>query len=233
MNPSPVRFPEDLALVRGCATGAAAALAAFERTIMPKAVAAANGLLDSSLSAQELAQALRVHLFVPQSDAPPRIAGYNGSVPLSAWIRVIARRCALNLKDSTPHWVEHSGIGSDERVLCGTPEQDLARQRFRQCFNVAFAAAVKSLLPRDRSILRQHYCDGVSQDNIARSYGVHRCTVVRWIATTRAILIQRTRESVARTLGPSSTDLDSLLRGAFSNIELNISAVFSDASVAS
>ena len=223
-----VAYPHDLALALACASGNAEALATFGRELMPKALAAASGILSPSDSPDEVAQALRVHLFVRQTEAPARIADYNGSVPLVAWIRVIARRCALNLKQATPRWAEHGAHGLDGLVLHATPEQDVARERFRVHFRAAFAEAVKTLDQRDRAVLRLHVADGLTLEDVASAYGVHRATVARWVATARATVMGRTRESLARTLGPSASDLDSLLRGALSNLDLRISAVFHD-----
>jgi RNA polymerase sigma-70 factor (ECF subfamily) len=221
-----VLFPEDLALARGCAAGNPEALATFERTLMPKATAAAAGILANSSSQGELEQTLRVHLFVRHSSAPPRIAEYNGTAPLAAWIRVIARRCALNLRESIPQWAEPAGLGVEGLVMRATADDDLARQRFRECFRAAFVEVIQALGQRERATLRQHYVDGVNQDDIARAYGVHRTTVVRWIATARAMVIGKTRERLTLMLGPSVCDLDSLLRSAFSNIDVSISAAF-------
>ena len=228
MATASVPFPEDLALAQGCAAGAGEALAAFERELMPRALAAAAGILAQSDSIAEVAQALRVHHFVRHTEAPARIADYNGSVPLVAWIRVIARRCALNLKQAMPRWAEHGGYGFDELVLPGTPEHEVARERFRVHFRAAFAEAVKTLEQRERAVLRLHVADGLTLEDVAAAYGVHRTTVARWVATARATVMGRTRESLSRTLGPSASDLDPLLRGAFSNLDLNISAVFRD-----
>lgn len=221
-------FPKDLALALACAEGDPEALATFEREVMPKAVSVAAGLLPSADAAAELAQALRVHLFVRQTEGPPRVAGYDGSVPFAAWVRAVARRCAMNLRRGSPRWVERGCEEFDGLSLPGLAERAVADERFRVLFNAAFGAAVRSLEARERAVLRLHVADGLTLDEVARAYGVHRATVARWVATARATLTGRTREALARTLGPCADQLDSLLRGAFSRLEVNISSVFRD-----
>ena len=52
-------------------------------------------------------------------------------------------------------------------------------------------------------------------------YGVHRATVVRWLAHARERVLTATRESLRERLGARSDDIESLMGLAASRFDLN------------
>ena len=224
---STVAFPLDLALAQACGRREKAALRTFEQTVLPAAVRAASNLCDATVTAEEVSQAVLERLFVRSDDAPTRIASYDGSVPLVSWARVIARRCAHNLR-AVPQWADALGDCMAHLPAFATPEAEVAREAFRAQFRLAFCEALKSLSQRERAVMRLHVADGLTLDEIALAYGVHRATAFRWMATARATVLGKTREGLGRALGPSSHDLDSLLRSAMSGLHLSMGGLFND-----
>ena len=81
----------------------------------------------------------------------------------------------------------------------------------RRVYREAFAAALATLTPRDRNLLRQQYIYGASIDQLGALYGVHRATVARWVAQIRDTLLRRTRHHIGEALRLTGDDLDSAM----------------------
>ena len=218
-------YPDDLRLARACTAGDPQAVRAFEEEVLPVALRGTSRILPGAEVQDELKQVLRERLFLAEPQRPARLGDYNGSVPLVAWVRVIARRCALNLRETRARRPD-SLDDHPEPISSGTPEQALGRERFQSKFRAAFEQAMKTLSSRDRAVLRLHLAEGVTLEGVASAYGVHRATVVRWLATSRAVLMERTREALSRGLGASDVEVDSLLRAARSNLDVSIGSIF-------
>jgi len=226
-SPSPpAAHPEDLRLARACAEGNAAAQATFDRDVLSRAVRVAARILPAAESRAELLQILRERLLLPGPERPARIGDYNGSVSLIAWTRIIAGRCALNLRKSQQRQPENIDDHLEQLGHSATPESALGQDFFREKFRAAFAAAVSALPSRDRAILGLHLVKGVTLEGVAAAYGVHRSTIVRWLAVARATLMERVREILASGLDASAADIESLLRKARSQLDVSISAAF-------
>jgi RNA polymerase sigma-70 factor (ECF subfamily) len=78
----------------------------------------------------------------------------------------------------------------------------------RRVYRDAFTAALATLTPRERNLLRQHYLHGATVDELGALYNVHRATPARWIAQIRETLLHRTRELVGAALSLTGTELD-------------------------
>src|SRR5262245_57916100 len=82
----------DLYLAYGCARGAPAAPAAYDELVAPILARLAQRWCHARIDPADLAQALRVRLFVGGGDGPPRIAQYRGEGSLAHWLRIAAAR---------------------------------------------------------------------------------------------------------------------------------------------
>jgi RNA polymerase sigma-70 factor (ECF subfamily) len=82
--------------------------------------------------------------------------------------------------------------------------------------------AVGQLERRDRNLLRLHLLGGVTLEQLAQMYGVHRATVVRWLAAARSALFDATRAHVARSLGAPAEELDQMFDLVRSRVELSV-----------
>lgn len=176
------------------------------------------------LSSPELRQRLRVKLFVE----PAKIVEYSGVGFLQNWLRVTAARLFVDAArgDASLKYEEEL----DERELVGMaastdPRLQHLRDQLGGAVKRAFAAAVTSLQPRERTFLRHAYVDRLTLDQIAATYGVHRATVARTLASAREHLIERTRGDVAQQLGVAVDDLASAIGVLATNLELSLSRV--------
>jgi RNA polymerase sigma-70 factor (ECF subfamily) len=65
-----------------------------------------------------------------------------------------------------------------------------------------------------------HILDGLSIDEIAPMYSVHRATIARWIASAKDTVLDKTRRALMRDLKIGAAEVDSLIRLVQSRIEL-------------
>jgi RNA polymerase sigma-70 factor, ECF subfamily len=199
------RNVEDLYLACGCARSDRAALATLETATLPSVKRAV-----AQLGGDEVVQALRTQMLVGPSAG---IEAYDGRAPLAIWLRVCATRMGLRHNAR-----EKRNVSADDERLDalapGVPDPELAylQQHYGAQFRKAFAEAVATLAPRERNLLRHAVIDGLSIDQIAAIYHVHRATAARQLKQVRTTLVANTRERMRLTLGIGETELDSIFR---------------------
>nr|MBA3539837.1 hypothetical protein [Deltaproteobacteria bacterium] len=98
----------------------------------------------------------------------------------------------------------------------------LIKAQYRVAFSTGFAAAVAAASRRDRNLLRLHFLGGVTLEQLAQMYGVHRATVVRWLAAARDAVFAATREHVEGELRAPADELDEMFDLVKSRVELSI-----------
>lgn len=223
MNPA---FVGDAALALACARGHAAALAEFDRRYSGEFAGALSRLRLDRASIDEVAQVVREKLFVAGADRPPRILEYGGRGPLVSWLRAVIVRTALDFRR---HEALEPRLTDDGEPLMNVaeasddPELENIRARYAGPFRDAVRDAIRSLEADERNALRLHVSEGLSLDEVARLYGVHRATVARWIQSARETLLKRTRRLLEERLHLAPHEFDSLVRLCQSRIELSFS----------
>jgi RNA polymerase sigma-70 factor (ECF subfamily) len=216
----------DVYLACACASGVDGAAMEFERRYMPVVAAAAARLGGGPALADEVKQVVREILFVGAGKSGPAIADFSGRGNLKAWVRVIATREGLRIlrRDKGRVGVQDEALytvlsPSDE----GDPQLNYLKEQYRAEFRRAFLAAVAGLPRRERVALRLHVLDGLSIDEIAPMYRVHRSTAARWLSRARELLLTETRAGLMRELGLGSSDVDSVIRLIQSNLDVSLS----------
>jgi len=157
-----------------------------------------------------------------------RVAGYTGRGPLDAWLRTVLLRTALTARRRRTGAASHEHTWLELPVIAGAPELAVVWQRHAADCRAAFEAAFLALSSRGRLILRQHFVDGLSADQLGRIYRVHRITAYRWIAQAKADVLARLRIELARRIGLSEAEVDSLLRGVRSAFSITAERVLAD-----
>ena len=201
----------DLYIACACARGDAAAISAFETAFFGEVDAAAVKLGARGLPVEELRQLVRERLFVAEPGERPRILEYSGRGEFRGWVRIVATRQALNVTARTQREVPFDG--DELAFVVGTgedPELAFFRQRYAETFRLAFHQAFDDLYPRERSLIRYAFVQGLTIDAIAELYGVHRATAARWIVKAHTDW-ERLRNA-ARALGVSKSDYASMVR---------------------
>jgi len=215
----------DLYLAYACARGETRAIVAFEAQCLPVVGPALAKLGASADAIDEVKQALRERFLVGRADKAPAIAGYQGLGSLVAWVRVsaireyygvVAKQQRHGHADDDLELVDHSPAGN--------PEMGFLKREYREDFREALAVALATLSPKQRTILRQHYLDGLQVDQLARLYKVHRVTLSRWLAKTREAVIVETRRALMDRLQVDRAEFESILRLIRSQLDVSLRA---------
>jgi RNA polymerase sigma-70 factor (ECF subfamily) len=216
---------EELFLAAACAAGEPPALRVLEREYLANVgayVGTRFKLTDAFVD--ELRQALRLRLIF---DRPPRIASYNGTGSLRAFIRVVSVRLALDLIEARQRQPALMDPEMIARRFSSSPavESLLTRGQHGPRFQAAVDEAVLALSPREKAVLRFHFVDGLNIEAIGRIYRVHRATVARWLVDIRGRIFRSVEERMAIEVDMSPSEFRSLVALMQEELKLSFSRV--------
>jgi RNA polymerase sigma-70 factor, ECF subfamily len=207
----------EIHLALACVRGDAAALVAFDRGYLEVVPAALAGMQLPAATVDDVRATVRDKLLL--GDAP-KLVDYAGRGRLRGLVQVIATRAAIDRIRAEEREVE---LPADHRLVApGDVEMSLIKEQYRDAFAAGFARAVAGLPRRDRNLMRLHFLGGVTLDQLAQIYGVHRATVVRWLAAARAVVLEATRGHVATAIGAPDDELDDMFALVASRVELSL-----------
>ncbi len=190
----------DLALAWAAVEGDAAALRELDRRLR----ACSRGVEEDVL------QQARQRLLVGPS---AKLRAYGGSGALVKWLRTVVLSLAV---DARRREKPDAHVGDDELVVRASGEVGadvrLMKARQRQEFTRAFKAAIATLDPKERTVLRMRYVDQLPLEDIGRALGTHRTTAMRWMEAAFQKVLQGTRARLAAQLALEGEELDSLWR---------------------
>lgn len=216
----------DLYLACACLEQDERAIRLFLDKLFPSLAVPLERLKLSPAEIEETQSLLRRELFTPRTHAAPTLSNYLGRGALKSWLRVVAVRTAMH--QIGRHRAE---IPSTQRALdlalepAMDPELELLKRRYTDSFKQAFRAALETLSPRERLVLRQRYIDRVGANQLAELYGVHRTTITRWVDGAQEKLLERTRQRLIEDLALSASECESLVRLVRSRLDLTLSAL--------
>lgn len=219
----------DLYLACGCALRQAAAHAALERSYLGEVQSYVGRIDGSAAFVDEVRQRLRERILLSEANGRPRIAEYTGKGALGAWLRAVSVRLALDLRRGA---VNAAAPGEEEdepaklSAPVGDPELDYLKIRYRNEYRAALSATLSALSPDERNVLRLHYLDGLSIDEIGLSYRVHRSTVARWIARARGRILEEVRRRLSNQLKVETEEVDSIMRLVQSQLDVSLRHFF-------
>ena len=214
----------DLYLACTCASGDAAALAAFDRVYMREVDIALAKMRVGPPRSHDIKQLVRQRLFVGANGQDGKIADYAGRGDLRRWVRAVAVRTCLNelrrgklevLTGDDQLIAQHAMSGDD-------PEVEYMKRTYASEFRAAFAQALAALGAREQTLLRYHHVDGLNIDEIGAVYRVHRVTAFRWLEKSKEQLVKATLEVLRAKLRVSPGELESVLRMIRSQIHLSL-----------
>ncbi len=216
----------DLRLAWDCQQQEPAALAELDRRIR----AVCSGMSKKKglevRDVDELCQRVRERVLV--GGARARIAAYRGKGALVKWLQAVAASVAIDAAREVKARREEDG--EDELLALSasgdSQEARLLQARDKRAFTAAFKTALGELPARDRTVMRMRYLDQANLDDIAKTYGVHRTSVMRWLEGSQDRVLRRTRELLGEQLRLSTKELDSLLRGLELSFSDRVSRLF-------
>ncbi len=216
----------DLYLAFACAEGAPGALRAFG-TLLSSVAGAVRSVDGAPAFVDEILQRLRTRVLVPEEGRPARILDYAGRGSLENWLRAGALRLALNARRDARRGPEPLPEASLWEPAAPTAERtlELLRGKYAAEFGRALREAFGSLEAGERNVLRMHFLEAMSLNQIAAMYGVNKSTISRRMAKAREMLLERTRGQLARALDLPAPELDSLLEQLGPKLDLSLTSV--------
>jgi len=214
----------DLYIASACVAGDLAALASLDAQL-PAIVRPALAKLGMPASDHdEIVQRVRVALFVPDELGACGLSGYTGRGALRAYLRAVAVRIALKRleREHPPASADPSELATWIPDMSDSPELALLKQRCRDDLRAAFASALAALSARERTLLRQHYVDGLTVDMLGPLHQVHRATCARWIEAARVKILRGVRSHLRTSLQLDDSDLESAVALVRSQLDLSL-----------
>lgn len=221
----------DLYLACACAQSDPAALSFFDRRFLARIPEVLGAMDPSGALAEEVEQRVREKLLLPGPGGRARIAEYGGRGPLLTWVRATAVRTATDLRRGEKEEVSVDEVEPFAQQLhSGDPELEYIKAAHREDFRAAFNAALESLSPQQRNVLRLYLIDRLNIAAIGKLYDTHRSTIARWIVDARGQLLDQTRQILARKLRLSAPELESLMGLVRSQLDLSINTFLKERS---
>ncbi len=208
----------DLYLACACAYGVRDAIAVLEHEHFSRIREFAASVTTSPDFIKELTQQLRARLLVADDDRPARILSYSGRGSLGGWVRVSAVRLARDIGRS-----ERAREAAHEKLEVSVLDPELAylKRAYGTAVSAAIEGALAALEGEARGLLKMHYVDGLTIEQVGIAYGKSRATSARMLAAARMTLLQGIRERLVGTVGVREDEADSLL--AFVRSQLDVS----------
>ena len=175
----------DLYLTHSCSGGNERAWQRFYDLYIGYIRDVARFFCQIGAGAQELADSIAGHVFLPDAAGNSRISNYDGRTSLYTWLRVIIKNRASD---------ERELKSNNHQRLEGLPERadyasfrnvEVAAQtsKYERVISSALELVVESLTKHERTLLALRYIDSRSAIEIAKSYGVHPSTVSRQLSS--------------------------------------------------
>jgi RNA polymerase sigma-70 factor (ECF subfamily) len=214
----------DLVLACACAAGDTRAITALETRFQADVKRAFKRLRTANIAFDDFLQVFRQKLLAAPN---AKIAEYGGLGDLRAWLRVVATRTALDLVRAQRR-VERP-TADDAILAVPTPADDPDLAYLKNVYGkevaLAIEAAAKELAPEERNVLREHYAQGLTIDQIGAVHGIHRATAARRVQRARETLVASARRLLGEKLGVSESELDSVMRLVQSELRISVKRV--------
>jgi RNA polymerase sigma-70 factor (ECF subfamily) len=205
-----------------CLEGNDVALATFEAEYTARLPALLGRLRLDEAVVEDLTSTVREKLFVTHGDGSPLIKDYSGRGALFAWLRSIAVHAALKLKRRAGRETD-LGTAFELASPEANPELVYLKRRYAADFKGSLERAFRVITTRERNLLRQHYFDALTIDDLGVLYRVHRATAARWVADARKSVLKAVRADLMSNLALADNDVEALWASAQSDLEASIS----------
>lgn len=215
-------------LAIACARGDEKAIAAFDRAYLDVVPVALAGMKLTAATVEDVKSGVRDKLLLADGEKPPRILEYAGRGRLRGLVQVSASRMAI---DRIRLEEREAELPARDIAAPANLELSLIKAQYRAAFVDGFAKAVAGASRRDRNLLRLHFLGGVTLEQLATMYGVHRATVVRWLAAAREAVFGATRAHVAEAIGAPADELDEMFDLVRSRVELSVERLLASMSM--
>jgi RNA polymerase sigma-70 factor, ECF subfamily len=209
-----------------CLARAAGAVEALEvQYILPLRAVLEKRCGDPDL-ADEAVQQLRQKLLVGPD---PRLATYQSTGHLRAWLQVVAIRLCQDLaRQRGVRWARESPLANEHSSSHGIDVR-MEKRELDELFVAALREVIGQLPARERHALRMHVLAGWNVSQIGESLDIHRSSAARWIAAAKERINENVRNLLRERLDLSSGELERLFDLFSTQLEVRLSQVFNTA----
>jgi RNA polymerase sigma-70 factor (ECF subfamily) len=215
----------DLYLACACSRGDVQAAELLAQRLLGQLGAYVAHLDGSAAFADDVRQLLLEKLLAPHGKSgEPKILEYSGRGALGGWLRVAAVRTAVDWRrhlNAQSHRDDHPK--ARDLLTPDDPELRAIKERYRDDFESALETAMRALTIEERHVLRLHFVDGLSMEQIGALERVNRSTVWRRLGAAQAHLLEETQRELKARLRLSPSEFDSLAALVQSQLELSLS----------
>lgn len=159
----------------------------------------------------ELVTNITSRLLFASEEGPARIASYSGRAPLGAWLRVVAKRGAIDIQRGEKRRPTAAEEFAQRALKVVDPELDFFKFRYARQFNEALEEVLSALAAEDANLLYLTSVEHVSSDAIAQMRHVSRRTIQRRLSAIREEVLVELRCRMRERLGASEDEIESLL----------------------
>jgi RNA polymerase sigma-70 factor (ECF subfamily) len=223
---------DDLYLAWCCTNGCQRALETLWMRHVPAIRRAASSVLGNPTIADDVVQNVLHRLLVGSAERRATLIDYRGTSRLGRWLRSITIRQALTVRRDDRREVDGDPVFARLAAEGNDPELALVKGTSGRAVETAVRQALAKLATSERLVLQQHLVDGLSIDEVAGLYRVHRATAARRIATAREALMRAIRRELRTALAVDDDELDSMIEVARSRLHISL-RWFADGSGAS
>jgi len=217
---------EDLALAFACAQGEPTAVAEFRARFEADAARVVAKYPALTSERADIVQEIFARLLVAREDAPPRIGDFRGSGPLQGWVRVAALRLVMDRVRRLGRAPVEPQPEPESKASSSAPLRSIEDRYVQHAFGDAIRNSVElafaGLSARDRNLLRHSIVQGLTIDQIAPIYGVHRATAARWLERARMSLADAARKHLVDGHGIAASEVHSVMRCVRSQVDLSV-----------
>jgi RNA polymerase sigma-70 factor (ECF subfamily) len=213
---------DDLYLACACSEGSEAALLAFEREHIAKIPVHLARMRPTADFVDDVMQVIRERVFVGNNGRPPRIGEYSGKGALGAWVRVMAVRAAIDLQRGKTELPNDAAL-AEATTSSGAADAEYVKRRYGALLTAALARAITTLTQEQRTLLRLHFAEKNTLDQLAAKLGNHPATVWRKIAAARSAIVEATRKILREDELVATDDFNSILRTVHSQLDISLS----------
>jgi len=213
----------DLYIACGCAKGDQTAGGLFRERFFPGISAAVFKVGALPNQVEDIVQDVFKKIFLGGKEQEPKIHLYDGVGSLNTWLKVIAANMCIDmLRKRGRECTLQEGMLA--RLADQGEGQDLAyfKKYYKKEFKQAFETALGHLSDRERNVLRYTFLDGLTADQVAQIYNVHRVTVARWLSKTRRTLLQAIRRALRTEHQLSDKEIQSIVRLVETQVSLSM-----------
>jgi len=219
------RYAADLYLACACVRRVAGAEEVFSRALAADIERAVRRVSSDPAFVDEVRQAVEERLLLGEDGGVGKLAGYGGRAALVTWVHVAATRLALNQKEKDKGAEKRRAHEKPDALIAGDAELELLKRRYAPEFEAALHAAVRRISESERELLRGHFLQQMTVDDLGERLGVSRATAARRLAAARAAVLEATQAELKAKLRLSQSELVSLAGLVRSRIDVSLAGL--------